>query len=116
MKSGLFLRRTALLASAGYGLACAALGTRIGSCPLASSRQSVAVPGTAVAADFDKPLDIEINLFSEISLYPVRFIDNFPELIDFNLGKVLYPCIRRDIRLGQDFLAQGRADTVDILQ
>jgi hypothetical protein len=74
------------------------------------------VPEPAIAADFDQPLDVEINIFPELSLDMVLFIDYITKPIDFILGKVLYPDIRGYIRLGQDFIAQRGTDAVNVLQ
>ena len=76
----------------------------------------MAMPEPAITANLDQALDIEINLFSKVTLNPVLFVDNLSKVIDFLLGKVLNPRIRGDLGLSQNPLAQGGTDAVNILQ
>ena len=59
----------------------------------------------AIAADFDQPLDVEINILAEFSLDAVLFIDNLTETIYFVFGEFFYLRIRGDFCLSQDLMA-----------
>jgi len=73
------------------------------------------MPETAITANLDQALDIEINLFSKVTLNPVLFVNNLSKTIDFLLGKILNPGIRGDLGLSQNPPAQGGADAIHIL-
>jgi len=60
---------------------------------------------TAIAANLNQALDIEINLFSKFTLNPILLVYNLPETVDFFLSKVIYLRVRRDLSLSQNPVA-----------
>jgi hypothetical protein len=112
----LFLGHTAPLAATGHCLAGAALGAGIGARALAPDGQAETVPEPAVAANLDEALDVEVNLFSELALNAIVFIDNLAEPVELILGEFIYLGLRCYLGLSQNLLAQGGAEAIDILQ
>jgi len=112
----LFLSHAAPLSSSSHCLALTAPGAGIGPGSLSSGRQVMTVPATAVAPDFNEAFDIEVNLFAEVALDRVLPVNNFPEADHFFLSEVAYLGLRADISLSYNLLAQGTADTINILK
>jgi len=73
------------------------------------------MPETPVAANLDEALDVEVNLFSKVTLNPVLVVNHFPELINLVIGKVAHLDIRADAGLSQNLLARRSPDAIDIL-
>jgi hypothetical protein len=104
------------LASAGHCLAGATLGPGVGAGPLPPDWQVMAVPVTPIATNLDKALNVKVNLFSEVTLNPVLSVNYLPQAINLILSEVVQLSFRAYFGLSQDFLAQGRADAVNVLQ
>jgi hypothetical protein len=70
------------------------------------------MPKATVAADFDKALDVEVNLLTEITLQLVSFVDNLADTVYLLIRKVFNPCIGVNVGLPQYLLAQGRPNAI----
>jgi len=73
------------------------------------------MPDTPITVNLNETPDIQVNLFSEIALYPVPPVNKLSETVNLFLSKVIRLNIRINSCLSQNFLAQGRANTINIL-
>jgi len=69
-----------------------------------------------VAADLDKPLDVEIYLAPQIALNHMLFINDLAEAVDLVLSEIPYLDIWVDAGSSKDLPAQSRPYAVDIAQ
>src|SRR4030042_5067172 len=106
--SALLLRHAATSASAGHSLTRTTFRSGISLSPLTTYRQTAPMTKSTIATYLNKTLDIEINLFAEVTLYPVVLIDNLADSINLLIRKVLKTGIGIDPGLLQYFSAQGR--------
>ena len=72
------------------------------------------MPIPAVRADLDEPLDVEGHLATQVALDLVAPVDQLAEPVDLLLGEVADAGVRVDVRLGQDLLARGQAEAIDV--
>jgi hypothetical protein len=70
------------------------------------------MPEATVAADLDESLDIEINLLSEVTFYPVTLINNLADAVYLLIRELSHPSIWVDTGLRQDFFAQSRSNAI----
>jgi hypothetical protein len=75
----------------------------------------MAMPAAPIAANLHKALDIKVNLFSKLPLYPVLPVNNLPKTINLSLGKIVRLNLSLNPGLNQNPLTQRRANAVDIL-
>jgi len=73
------------------------------------------VSETPIAANFNKALDIEVNLSSKLPLNPILPVNNLPQTINLPFSKRIRLDLRTDISLSQNPLTQSGANAVDIL-
>jgi hypothetical protein len=76
------------LASTGDRFTWTTLGSGIGSGALSSRWQTMAVPAAAVATNLNEPLDIEVNLFPQLTFNPILTVDNLTQAVNLVLGKL----------------------------
>jgi hypothetical protein len=74
------------------------------------------VPHSSIAADLSEPLDIKIDLSSQITFHPIALIYSLPNMADLLLGEVSSLGVRRNASLAQDLTAGSRPYAIDILQ
>src|SRR5690606_34856152 len=109
--SSSLLRRPLL---AGDRTARALAGARVGLRRLTAHGQAAAVTQAAVAADVHQPLDVWLDLATEV---PVDFelaVDDLAQAADLGLGEVLDPGVGRDLGLAEDDAGARSADAVDV--
>src|SRR5215470_2451542 len=68
----------------------------------------------AVAADVHQPLDVELNLTTQIALNTIFTINDLTNPADLLLSQVAHPRIGVDVRLLEDLRAVRAANAVDI--
>src|SRR5688500_2605179 len=112
----LLLGRALLATTTRNGLADAATGARIGTRALAAHRQHTAVAQAAIRADLLQPLDVAQHGTTKITLNCVVAGDIFAQRLDLRFSQVLHAHIRVETHVGEDFLAAGLADAIDVLQ
>ena len=71
---------------------------------------------TAVAADFNKPFDIERNLTAKIAFHLQVMLNIVTQFADFGFGEILHPSVRADADFREHLLRRGQANAVDIGQ
>jgi hypothetical protein len=74
------------------------------------------MPHATIATDLNKPLDVEIYLFPEFPLNPICPVDELTDTVNLLFTKLLHLGIGIDPGAGEDLLAQGGSDAIDILQ
>lgn len=73
------------------------------------------MPEAAVAANLDEAFDIKGNLFSKFTFNPVLPVNYLTKTVYLTLGKAVCLGIGADVSLRQNLMAQGGADSVDVL-
>jgi hypothetical protein len=76
----------------------------------------MAMPHTAVAANFNKPSDILVNLSPKFPLNPILPVNNLTKAINLTVGKVICLDLGTNSGLVYNFMTQSYADAIDILQ
>jgi len=71
---------------------------------------------TTVAPNFNETLDVKVALFSKPTLNLILPVNKLSETVNFLFSKVAHLGVRTDISLGQNLLAQGRTNAINILQ
>jgi len=74
------------------------------------------MPGTPIATNLNKALDIEVNLLPKLPFNIMLPVNNLPETIDLLFSQVAYLGIGVYASLRQNPLAQRRTNAIDILQ
>jgi len=70
---------------------------------------------TPIATNLSQAFYIESKFFSEVAFNLVLMVNIFPKTVDFFLGEVIYLCFRNNSRLGQNLMARGGSNTINIL-
>src|SRR5690554_5379109 len=109
----LLLLRATTTATSGHRLLRTLARTRVGLGPLAAHRKVAAVAETAVAADLNQALDIELDLTAQFTLN-TKVADLLAQSLHFSFSQLPNPRVRADAGRVQDLLAAGRPNTVDV--
>src|SRR3989442_386124 len=112
--SSLLADRGLLLA--GDRLARALAGSRVRMRPLAPNGQVAAVPPPPVAADVDQPLDVHLDVLSQISLDLPLFLGHVTDPPHLVLRQVLDLDVLAYLGLAEDAVAARLTDPVDVGQ
>jgi hypothetical protein len=75
----------------------------------------MAMPDTPIATNLNETLDIEVNLFSQVTLNYILTVNNLPEAINLVFSEAIRLGISTNTRLSQNPLAQGGTNAIDIL-
>ncbi len=76
----------------------------------------MAMPDAPIATNLNKAFDVEVNLFSQLTLNIILPVNNLPETIDLFFSQVAYLGRGIDPSLGYNLLAQAGTNAIDILQ
>jgi hypothetical protein len=74
------------------------------------------MPDAPIATNLNKALDVEVNLFSQVTLNPIPPVNNLAEAINLFLSEVAYLGIWINTSLLYNLVAQARANAIDILE
>jgi hypothetical protein len=111
----LLLGHATPLSSTGYCFARTTPGTGISLGVLPPDRQTTMMSDTPIATNLGETLDIKVNIFSKLALNLIIMVNELSEAINLIFGKAIRLGISIDASLSQNFLAQARANTIDIL-
>jgi hypothetical protein len=92
--------RSLFLAGDGLARAFTRSGVRAG--PLTAHRKPSTMANAPVASDVHEPLDVHADVRAKVTLDGEFGVDDFPDPVEFVLGKVLYFFIDVDIGLFED--------------
>src|SRR3989304_532286 len=73
------------------------------------------MPQPAVAADFDKPLDIEVDFLAELALHGVFFFHDLTKAVHLFVVQVTHLGLGIDVGFVQYLQTVARSDTVKVL-
>jgi len=73
------------------------------------------MPDTPIATNLNKALDVEVNLFSKLTLNIIPPVNNLSETINLAFSQVTHLSIWINASLCQNPLAQARTNAIDIL-
>src|ERR1700722_4510893 len=103
------------LASTGeHALARPLARARVGVSALPVDRQTAAMTETPVAPQVHETLDVHLDLAAQIALDLVVGLENFADLADLVLGKLLGHLVRSDAGLRADVPRGGLANPVQV--
>jgi len=89
---------------------------RIGARALTPHRHVPAVPDTTIATNIHQSFDVERNLSAQITLDAKFAIDDFTQPGYFIISEIPHAGIRADAGPGQQVLAGGETNSVDVGQ
>mgnify|MGYP006862977670 CR=1 FL=1 len=90
--------------------------TRSQESPPSVDRKTPAVPETPVGTQVHQPLDVHGRLAAEVALDGVTAVDDVAKTVDLLVGEVADAGVRIHVGLGEDLLAGGQPDPVDVGQ
>src|SRR3954469_14181602 len=100
---------------AGHGLLRALARAGVGVGPLTPHREATAVPQALVAADLHLPLDVLIDVATEVALHlHVGAVDVGTDAVHLFVGEVAHPGGRVDVGAGAALLGSRAADAEDV--
>src|SRR6266566_6678804 len=99
-----------------YGSLGSTARTGIGARALAAHREVTAMAHTAIAANFNEPLDVHIDFATQVTFDLIFTIDELAQAVDLFFCQVPHPGVRVNARALQDFTARSEADPKNVRQ
>src|SRR5262245_22485460 len=88
----------------------------IGAGALTTHREVTAMAHTAIAANFNEPLNVHIDLATQVTFDLIFTVDELAQAVDLFFGQVPHPGIRVNAGALQDFTARSEADPKNVRQ
>ncbi len=101
--------------SSGYCLARTTLGTGVRFRVLPPDGQVTVVSNTAIAANLNQPLDVKVDLFSDLPFDSVLVVNNLTDTVHFLFREIIHFGGGVYISLRQNLLAQRASNALDVL-